>query len=148
MKRIASVLAFSIITTIAFSASSSAQDLRPAGRPHPPGSGFALRHLRHCLSAVDLTAEQQSSIETILSGAQATLQAEAQSVKAARQKVKSDLAAGADACVIGADVVAQQAGATKLRADLAAVRNQVLAKLTPDQQNKVEECFQEERHRR
>ncbi|MEO8190941.1 MAG: hypothetical protein ABI682_11425 [Acidobacteriota bacterium] len=148
MKRIASVLAFSIITTIAFSAPSSAQDLRPSGRPHPPGSGFALRHLRHCLSAVDLTAEQQSSIETILSGARASLQAQAQSVKAGRQKVKSDLAAGADPCVVGADVVAQQAGATKLRADAAAVRDQVLAMLTPDQLSEVQECFQERRHRR
>ncbi|MEP7133195.1 MAG: hypothetical protein ABI914_08510 [Acidobacteriota bacterium] len=148
MKRIASVLAFSIITTIAFSASSSAQDRRPSGRQHPPGSGFALGHLRRCLSAVDLTADQQSSIEAILSGAQATLPAEAQSMKAARQKVESDLAANADPCVIGADVVARHAGATKLRADVAAVRDQVFAKLTPDQQNRVQGCFQERRHRR
>ncbi len=146
MKRIVSVLGLSVMAILASPASSPAQQGRVFDRPHQQGPGFALGRLRHCLSLLDLTADQNAAIEGILSAARPTIQGDFESLKTARQKVHSDLAAGADPCAVGADVVAQHADANKLHADVAAVRDQVLARLNPDQQSRVEGCFQERQH--
>ncbi len=148
MKRFVPVLAFSLVATIASTSSSFAQQRRPLDGPHAQGPAFALHRLHHCLSLLDLTADQKDAIEAIFSGAKPNLRTDLESVRVARQKVEADLAARADKCVIGADVLSQHANSEKLRADIAAVREQVLAKLGPDQQSRLEGCFQDRRHPR
>ena len=129
-------VAFAAMTLSAFADNRPTHDF--AGRA---GGGPGLHGLRRCLATVDLSADQKTAIQAILDAAKATLQADAETVRADHQKVHADVTSGADKCVVGQDLLTAHADAEKLRAAADAVRDQILAKLTPDQQTSVKDCL-------
>jgi len=121
---------------------SAVADNRPAvDRASRAGHGHGLMKLRRCLSGLDLSADQKSAIHAIATAARPALEADAATVKADRQKIRADIQAGADKSVIGQDVLTAHADAQALRAAGAAVRDQILAKLSTDQQASVKDCL-------
>ena len=129
-------VAFAAMTLSAFA------DDRPAGilAGHAAG-GHGLRKLRRCLATVDLSADQKAAIAAIVAGAKPTLEADAQTVKADHEKLQADISSGADKCVVGQDLLTAHADAQALRAAAGAVRDQIVAKLSPDQQGKLTACL-------
>ena len=124
-------------------ASVSGQERGAIFRPDRAAApGARLERILRCLSILDLTADQKTAITGIVTAARPDLQADAQALRADREKLRSDINAGADKCVIGQDALTAHADAQKLRSAAAAVRDQVLAQLTPDQQSKLKGCLQ------
>ena len=114
--------------------SALAQDAPAA---HRPGH----RHLRECLSILDLTDQQRTDIQGILDAAKPTVEADLAAVSAARQTLRAAVdAVPLDACAIGSYLLALNAAIATLRAERDAVRLQVLATLTPDQQSRLQGC--------
>ena len=97
--------------------------------------------LMRCLRQADLSDSQKADIKAIFDASKPTIQADAQAIKAARQKLNADFDAGADKSVLGADYVAVRAAMTKLQSDGQAIRDQILGKLTADQKTKVQDCL-------
>ncbi|MEP6993470.1 MAG: Spy/CpxP family protein refolding chaperone [Acidobacteriota bacterium] len=107
--------------------------------------GHRLRHFEKCLSSVNLTADQQSAVQAIQSESKAAHQADFAAMKAAREKLQADRANGADAAVLGQDVQDQDATAAKVKTDMKATHDLIMAKLNPDQQNALATCAQQHR---
>jgi Spy/CpxP family protein refolding chaperone len=129
-------VAFAAMTLSAFA------DDRPAlAFAGHAGGGHGLQQLRRCLATVDLSADQKAAIAAIVSAATPALEADAATVKADHEKVHTDITSGADKCVVGQDLLTAHADAETLRAAAAAVRDQIVAKLTPDQQTKFTDCL-------
>jgi Spy/CpxP family protein refolding chaperone len=140
MKRFLPSLVLAAAGLAVFAASAVAGDgAGGAGRMH---GGFAMRRFHKCLASLDLNADQKSAIQGIVSAARPNLQADMQTVRADRKKIKADVDAGADKAVIGQDVLTAHADRAKLEADAQAVRDQVIAKLSPDQQTQAKACLQ------
>lgn len=115
-----------------------AQERRPAIERAEGRGGFpALR----CLRAADLTDAQKADVKAIVEAARPTLQKDHQAIRADRQKLHADVEAGADKAVIGQDVLNLRADEKAAKADMDAVRDQIVAKLTPEQKAKVEGCL-------
>jgi Spy/CpxP family protein refolding chaperone len=129
-------VAFAAMTLSAFADDRPALEL--AGRA---GGGHGLQKLRRCLATVDLSADQKAAIAAIVAAAKPTLEADAETVKADHEKVHADISSGADKCVVGQDLLTAHADAETLRAAAAAVHDQIVAKLTPDQQTKLTACL-------
>ena len=105
---------------------------------HRPGH----RHLRECLSILNLTDQQKTDIQGILDAAKPTVEADVVAIRAVRQTLRAAVdAVPPDACAIGNDFLAVKAAIATLRAERDAVRNQVLATLTPDQQSRLQGCL-------
>jgi Spy/CpxP family protein refolding chaperone len=116
----------------------------PVPAPDHPGH---FHRLRRCLAILDLSDDQKASIQAILDGAQPTLQADAEAVRLARQRLHADASAvPPDACLIGNDFLALRAAADTLHAELDAVRSQIMEQLSPEQQTKLEGCLQAPRY--
>ncbi len=116
-----------------------AQDRAPVALAGGPAArGF---HFLRCLRTADLTDSQKTDIKAIVDAAKPTLKKDHDTIVADRQKLRADIQAGADKCVIGQDALNVHADQQALQADLKSVKDQILAKLTPDQQNKVEGCL-------
>jgi Spy/CpxP family protein refolding chaperone len=94
-----------------------------------------------CLATADLTDSQKADIKAIVEAAKPTIQKDRQTIRADRQKLHTDLEAGADKSVLGGDVQTVYADTKTLQADLKAVKDQIVAKLTPDQQTRIEGCL-------
>jgi Spy/CpxP family protein refolding chaperone len=129
-------VAFAAMTLSAFADDRPAAVL--AGRA---GHGHGLQRLRRCLATVDLTDDQKSAIQAIVAAAKPGLEAGAQTVKTDHEKLHADISTGADKCVVGQDLLTAHADADKLRAAASAVHDQIVAKLTPDQQSKLTACL-------
>jgi Spy/CpxP family protein refolding chaperone len=113
-----------------------------APAPAAPAHPFLRHRLRECLSIVDLTDAEKTSIQAILEAAAPTLQADADAVKAARQTLKTALEANPpDACAIGADALALKSARETLQAERQTVLQQVEATLQPDQVSRLEGCL-------
>ena len=114
-----------------------------------PGMGARMErhggHLLRCLRRADLSDSQQADIKAIFEAGRPTLQADAQAIRTARQKLNADYDAGADKSVLGADYIAVRAAAKKLHDDGQALRDQVLGKLTADQKASVQDCLDSRR---
>jgi Spy/CpxP family protein refolding chaperone len=113
--------------------------------PPPGGRGpgrHGLRHLEKCLSTLDLSADQQSALQPILSTGKATLRADAEALQADHRKLRTDTSSGADKSVLGQDGINQESDAKKLRADDQAIRDQIGAKLSGDQLSRFNACAQ------
>jgi Spy/CpxP family protein refolding chaperone len=129
-------VAFAAMTMSAFA------DDRPAAVLAGHGAGgHGHQQLRRCLATVDLSADQKAAIAAIVAAAKPTLEADAQTVKADHEKVHADILSGADKCVVGQDLLTAHADAEKLRAAEGAVHDQIVAKLTPDQQTRLTACL-------
>ena len=129
-------VAFAAMTLSAFA------DDRPAAVLAGRGAGgHGQQRLRRCLATVDLSADQKTAIAAIVAAAKPTLDADAQTVRADHEKIHTDVSSGADKSVVGQDVLTAHADAEKLRADEGALRDQIVAKLMPDQQTRLTACL-------
>lgn len=100
-----------------------------------------VRQFDKCLASVGLSADQQSAIDSLRADARGAFQADLAAFKAANEKLQKDLSSGADKSVIGQDTVDKDAAGTKLKNDHRATRDQIVAKLNPDQQTALSSCM-------
>ena len=107
----------------------------PAHHKGPMGA-----RLERCLSTLDLSAEQNSSIQGILSSAKATLKADADALRANHAQMQTDIANGADKATLGQNVLNQDAAMTKMKNDSRAMRDQIATQLNADQQAAFNSC--------
>jgi Spy/CpxP family protein refolding chaperone len=142
MKRFLLTSGLAAVAFAAMTLSAFADDRPTAVLAGHAGGGHQLQRLRRCLATVDLSADQKAAIAAIVAAATSTLEADAQTVKADHDKVQADISSGADKCVVGQDLLTAHADAEALRAAAGAVRDQIVAKLTPDQQSKLTACLQ------
>ncbi|HWZ84776.1 MAG TPA: hypothetical protein VN032_01160 [Thermoanaerobaculia bacterium] len=127
------------LALVLFAAAAAARaDEGAAGRHAQFGSG--LHQMQQCLLSLDLPAAQLATIETGLSAGKATLKADGEAMKTAHQQMQTDLAAGAEKSVLGSDVLIADAARAKLKADSQTIRDQVLAQLSSDEQEKFNAC--------
>jgi Spy/CpxP family protein refolding chaperone len=142
-------LLYSGLAAVAFAAMtlSAFADDRPAAvlAGHSAG-GHGHQRLRRCLATVDLSADQKAAIAAIVAAAKPTLEADARTVKADHEKLHADISSGADKSVVGQDLLTAHADAEKLRAAEGAVRDQIVAKLTPAQQSVLTACLSSRAH--
>ena len=141
MKRFVLTSGLAAVVLAAMTLSAFADERPGIDRAGRAGGRHGLMRLRKCLSGLDLSADQKSAIQAIVTAAKPALEAEAATVKADRQKIRADIEAGADKSVIGQDVLTAHADAQALHAAAAAVRDQILAKLSTDQQASVKDCL-------
>ena len=121
--------------TLALAVPGLAQDAPDARRP-------GRHHFRACLSILDLTEEQKVAIVGILEAARPALEADAAAVHAARETLRAALEAEPpDACAIGNDALAVQAAVAAFREERDLVKAQIVATLTPEQQDRFEGCL-------
>ena len=142
MKRIATIFTLAAAAAIFLTLPAAGQDRQPIGMADH--ANHMERHggqLLRCLQGLDLTDSQKADIKAILEASKATIQADAQAIHAARQKLNADYTAGADKSVLGQDYIDMRTAAKKLHDDGAAVHAQVLGKLTPDQATKAQACL-------
>lgn len=113
-------------------------------RPDPagPGGDPGLGRFILCLRILDLTPDQKAAISGILDASKPILQADADAIKAAALKLRSDIESGADKCVIGQDTLDLRAAEKNLHADVKSVKDQILSKLTDDQKKKLRGCLE------
>ena len=109
------------------------------------GGGQGLHKLQSCLSGLDLSADQKAAIQSIVAAARDGIKTAAETVRADHDQLQKDLAGGADKSVVGQDVINAHADREKLRAAVDAVRGQILAKLSADQQTSLNTCLQASR---
>ncbi|HEY6931582.1 MAG TPA: hypothetical protein VJA66_18065 [Thermoanaerobaculia bacterium] len=115
------------------------QGFGPMGRHGGRGFGGALHH---CLSKVDLTSDEKTAVDAILTSSKSVFQADFQTLRSDHDKLQVDIANGADDATIGKDTLTVHSDEAKLKSDGQSVQNQVLSKLTPDHQNAVNACLQ------
>jgi len=133
------------LRTISLAALAAVLSLPLLAQDHPGGMGG--RHGRHaghlmrCLRDAGLSDSQKADIKAIFEAAKPTIQADAQAIRAARQKLNADFDAGADKSVLGQDYAAVRAAGKKLHDDGQAIQDQVLGKLNTDQKNTVQACL-------
>lgn len=106
-----------------------------AGMGHRPGG----RHLDHLVRALDLTAEQQASLQTLRDEQQATVQPLIEAKRAAREQLHEAIEAGStDACALGALVVQAHGNDAALSTAHDAFQAGFVALLNPEQATKYE----------
>ena len=141
MKRPSRILILVVAAAAAISITALADD--DSGRA---GFGHHGYRMQKCLSVVELSPDQQSAIDAILASGKPTMQADFQALKTDHQKLKTDLDNGADKSVVGQDTITLNSDKAKMKADAKAIRDQVMSKLTPDQQSKVSGCLESGGH--
>ena len=143
MKRSLCTSGLAAAALLLFTLTASAQERGPIARSDRAAAPAArLQGIVRCLSILDLSSEQKTAIAGIVAAARPSLETDAQALGADREKLRSDIESGADKCVIGQDAIDAHADAAKLQAALGALRDQVLAQLTPDQQSQLKGCLQ------
>jgi len=141
MRRLPSRIALSVFG-LALAGLGLAQDAPAPTTPAAPAHPFFRHRLRECLAIIDLTDAEKASLQAIFDAAAPTVQADVEAVKAARQTLKTALAATPpDACAIGADALAVKSARETLRAERESVRQQIEAALQPDQVSRLEGCL-------
>ena len=126
--------------------------------PPPPGPGRGMGHMRGPgmgpmgnlgipLRQLNLTDEQRQQVRTIVSGHQADFKALADRAIPAHQALRAAIAGGDEATIRqrSADLGAVQADRAVLEAR---VRAEILKVLTPEQQKKAQDLFQQFGQRR
>jgi Spy/CpxP family protein refolding chaperone len=139
MKRSSRILPL-VFSALAASAAAVANEPSGATTSFHGGHGHRLRHFDRCLSTLGLSTEQQAAIQSIRSDSRAAIQPDLAALKAAHAKLQADLSSGADKSVLGQDVLDQDASRAKLRSGFQATHDQIVAKLSPDQQTALATC--------
>ena len=116
-----------------------ADDATTAPPPHRAG-GRGGAKIERCLSALDLSTEQNTAIQAILTAGKATIKADAEVLRANHEQMETDKANGADKATLGQNVLNQDAAMAKMKSDSQALRDQVASQLTPDQQGRFSAC--------
>ena len=139
MKRTLTTLTLAAVAAVFLTLPAAAQDRGPVGMADRIGrhAGSLLR----CLRGLDLTDSQKADFKAIMDAAKPTIEADANAIRAVRQKLNTDYDAGADKSVLGQDYIDMRTAVKKLHTDASAVKDQVLAKLTPDQADKAAACL-------
>jgi Spy/CpxP family protein refolding chaperone len=134
MRRLSRFAALSLLALVA-PLSAYAQD---AAVPQHP-----VRHrIRECLSILDLSDAQKTQIQAILEAAKPTFETNVAAVHAARETLRTAAdTVPPDACAIGNDFLAVKAAVATLLAQRDAVRGQIVATLTPEQQARYLGCL-------
>ena len=145
MKRFVLTSGLAAVVLAAMTLSAFADERPGIDRAGRAGGRHGILKLRKCLSGLDLSADQKSAIQAIVTAAKPGLEAAAATVKADRQKVRADIAGGADKSIVGQDVLTAHTDAQALSAAADAVRDQILAKLSTDQQASVKDCLEASR---
>ena len=101
-----------------------------------------LERLFDCLTILQLTDAQRVEILAVLEAARPDFQANREYLRAAREKLSGDVAAGADVCVVGQDYLAVHAALETLGAQLSSVKDQVLSKLPPEEAARLAGCLE------
>lgn len=113
---------------------------RPAGPA--VGDDARLGRFLACLRILDLTPTQKGDIQAILEASKPILQADKDAIQAAAQKLRSDIEAGADRCLIGQDTLDLRAAEQQLQADVESVKARILATLTDEQAARLRGCLE------
>ena len=137
MKRIALTFAAAGAFALLVAGPLAAQERRGMGAH----GGFAARRLTRCLATLNLSASQKADIDAAIAAAKPTLESGRQTLRADRQKLKTDLDAGADKSVIGQDTITLRSDRQTLKTDALALRDQIVSKLDADQKNELKGCF-------
>jgi Spy/CpxP family protein refolding chaperone len=108
------------------------------GMMHGPGMGPG-RHLDHLVRALDLTAEQQASLQTLRDELQATVQPLFEAKRAAGEQLHEAIQAGStDALALGNLVIQAHGNDAAIKAAHDTFEASFVALLTPEQQTKYE----------
>jgi Spy/CpxP family protein refolding chaperone len=145
MNRFPRLFASALIGVAGLVATAMADGPTTSGYGHAGWRGFAARHFQKCLASAGLSTEQQAAIDQIQSDARPAFQNEFAALKAAEDKLKSDLASGADKSVLGQDVLDKDAAWNKIKSDHKAIHDQIAAQLNPDQKNALDSCMAQSR---
>ena len=148
MKRSSITLVLTILLVAVATAPALAGDrsIVVVERPAAAGDDSDLGRFIACLRILDLSDTQKADIQAILEAAKPILQADDDAIKAAAEKLRADVEAGADRCLIGQDYLDLRAAQKKRNADIAAVKDQILGTLTEDQKKKLRGCLQAPRN--
>jgi Spy/CpxP family protein refolding chaperone len=141
MKRLPGLLTLALVGFGAAAAGLADDGSATASAHH--GKGPMGAHIERCLSTLDLSAEQNSSIQAILSSGKATLKADAEALRANHAQMQTDIANGADKVTLGQNVLNQDAAMTKMKNDSRAMREQIATQLNADQQARFNACAAE-----
>ena len=126
-----------ILTALGAAAAAGAEQNGPGPHPH---MGFALHGLQSCLESADVSTNSRAAAEAALASGRDVLRADGTALRAAHQKMQTDIANGADKAAIGQDAIDADAARTKLQADAKTIHDQVLGALSPDEQAAVQAC--------
>ena len=126
------------IALAGFAAAAAARAGQGAG-PHAWGHGT--QHMEQCLAGLNLSDSVRADIEAALTNGRAAMKTDAIALKAARTQMENDLASGADKSVLGQDAMNVDTAEKKMKADGKALRDQVFAQLSPDDQNALRACL-------
>ena len=126
-----------ILTALGAAATMGAEQNGPGPHPH---MGFALHGLQKCLESADVSTDSRAAAEAALASGRDVLKADGAALRAAHQKMQTDIANGADKSAIGQDAIDADAARTKLQTDAKTIHDQVLGALSPDEQAAVQAC--------
>lgn len=121
-------------------AAAAARAEQNAAGPHPRMMGFALHGLEKCLASADISPNARSAAEGAVASGREVLKADGAALKAAHQKMQTDIANGADKAAIGQDAIDADAARTKLQTDAMTIHDQVLGTLSAEEQSAVQAC--------
>ncbi len=107
---------------------------------HPP-MGLGLRGLEKCIASSTLSPQARSGAEAALASGKDVLKADGAAMKAAHEKMQTDLDNNADKSVVGQDTINADAARTKMHADMQTIHDQVFAALSPAEQDSVNSCM-------
>lgn len=143
MKRNSTLFALAVMVVVLTLGTTAAlaQGRGTGPRPGPLGGNDAHGPLLQCLRILDLSADQQVQVRSIIEAAQPMLQVLREEAREARQAVRPLVEANADACEIGAAVIAAHEAGEALRAEMKKVLDNVKLVLTPEQATKLEGCI-------
>jgi len=102
--------------------------------------GHGVHRMEKCLASLNLPDSLKADIDSSLTAGHATLKTDVAAIQAAHAQMETDLANSADKAVLGQDVLNLDAARQKMKADAQALHDQVLAQLSPDQQDAVRAC--------
>jgi len=129
-----------IFIAAALGAAVAARADQNAAGAHPP-MGMPLRGLERCLAGADISTEARGNAQAALAAGKDVLKADGAAMKAAHEKMQTDIADGADKSVVGQDAIDATAARTKLQTDARTIHDQVFAALSPDEQSAVNTCM-------
>ena len=128
-----------IMIVAALGAAVAARADEKAGPHHP--MGFGLRGLEKCIASATLSPDARSGAEAALASGRDVLKADGAAMKAAHDRLQTDLTNNADKSVIGQDTIDVDAAKTKLHADMQTIHDQAFAALSPAEQDAVHSCM-------
>ena len=108
--------------------------------PRGPWGHSPLHQMEKCLATMDLPASLRTDLDNTLASAHVTLKTDGEALRNAHTQMQADLDNAADKATLGQDTLDVDAAQKKLRADGKTIHDQILAQLSPDQQDTLRAC--------